>query len=178
MLFRSVNIPPQIEETTERGAKIRKIKEKGTLHSLSLLEGLPVHGALFDMSGFRMPQVKKVPTAKQYSQNMMSQGMLQQLTGQIMTLGQMFQGLMGNKGGGGGGGGLGGGTGAGGGTGGGTGGTGNTTNTTFNTAATTSNTAMQRITSALDPRMAAAVNSMSLLVQGLETGSEIGRAHV
>jgi len=152
-----MSIPPQVEETKERGVKIRKIKEKDKEHSLSLLEGLPVHGALFNMSGFRMPQIKKVPTAKQYSQQMLSQDMLNQLPGQIMTLGQMFQGLMGNAGGGGGGGGVANSPSAGGGT----------------TIPQSTTTPMQNILGSLSPEMSAAVNSLSLLVQGLSTGNGV-----
>ena len=50
---RDVNVAPDIQEVEENGVKIRKIKEKGKQHSLDLLEGLPIHGALFDMAGFR-----------------------------------------------------------------------------------------------------------------------------
>lgn len=96
-----VSIPPQIEETTERGAKIRKIKEKGDEHSLDLLDGLPIHGALFQMTGFKLPEVKNVPTAKQKNDKMMNNQMMQQLPGQIMSMAQMFQGLMSKKPGGG-----------------------------------------------------------------------------
>ena len=147
-----VSIPPQIEETTERGVKVRKIKEKGDKHSLSLLDGLPIHGALFDMSGFRLPEVKKVPTAKQHNDQMMTNNLMEQLPGQIMSLAQMFQGLMKNgKGGGTGGssaaqaGGLGGGQ-----------------------------SYWDDINSALTPNMSLALNSLSNLIQGHETDNGVG----
>jgi hypothetical protein len=92
-----VRIPPQIEETTERGAKVRKIKEKGEEHSLDLLDGLPIHGALFQMVGFHQPEIKKVPTAKTKNDKMMTNQMFEQLSGQVMSMAQMFQGLA-NKG--------------------------------------------------------------------------------
>ncbi len=91
-----VNVPPQIEEKTERGAKIRKIKEKGEQHSLDMLDGLPLHGALFQMTGFRLPELKSIPTAKQKNDKMMNNQMMQQLQGQVMSMVQMFQGLMNN----------------------------------------------------------------------------------
>lgn len=91
-----VNVPPQITETTERGAKIRKIKEKGEQHSLDMLDGLPLHGALFQMTGFRLPELKSIPTAKQKNDKMMNNQMMNQLQGQIMSMAQMFQGLMQN----------------------------------------------------------------------------------
>lgn len=89
-----ISMPPKIQETTERGAKVRKVQETGEMFSLDKLEGLPLHGALFDMTGFKLPEVKKVPTAKQENTKMMTQNMLDQLPGTLMSLGQMFQGLM------------------------------------------------------------------------------------
>lgn len=104
---REVNIAPDIQETEVNGVKIRKIVEKGKQHSLDLLDGLPIHGALFDMAGFRLPEINNVPTAKQTNDGMAGIQQLQQMMGQVMSLGQMIQGLAGNKGGGGGGGGFG-----------------------------------------------------------------------
>lgn len=95
-----VNTPPEIQETTERGAKIKKPVEKGEQHSLDMLDGLPIHGALFDMAGFRLPEIKKVPTAKKQGQMMLDQNMLGQMMGQIMSMGGMLQGLKGKGGGG------------------------------------------------------------------------------
>lgn len=143
-----VRIPPTIEETEEDGVKIRKAKEKDQKHNFGLMDGLPVHGALFEMTGFRLPEIRNVPTAKQTNDGMMTQDMMSQLPGQIMSLGQMFQGLMGKKGGGGG---------AGGG------------NYVPQVTTPPANNAMSRIQASLTPRMAAAVNSVSTLVQGMET---------
>jgi len=86
--------PPQIKETTKNGVKVREVKESGENFSLDLLDGLPTHGALFNMAGFRLPEIKNVPTAKQKNTNMMTDQMMEQLGGQLMSLGQMFQSMM------------------------------------------------------------------------------------
>lgn len=106
-----IKVPPEIKESTDDdGVKIRKIEEKGEEHRFELLEGLPIHGALFDMAGFRIPEISSIPTAKQTNDSMVTTDMLQGLMGQVMSMSQMFQGLMGNRQGGNqGGGGLGGG---------------------------------------------------------------------
>lgn len=134
-----VNIPPKIKETTERGAKIRKVEEKGEEHSLDLLDGLPIHGALFQMVGFQQPEIKKIPTAKQKNDKMMNNQMMQQLAGQVMSMAQMFQGLA-NKG---------------------------------KSGSSPGNTYIQDIMRGLNPQMQTAVNSLSKLVQGLETNDGV-----
>ncbi|NDB58224.1 hypothetical protein EB001_07245 [bacterium] len=151
-----INTPPDIQEsTTADGVKIRKATEKGEKHSFSLLEGLPSHGALFDMAGFRLPELPNVPTAKQQNTGMMNMNMMEQMMGQIMSMSQMFQGLMGNRGGGGGGGGMGmgGGLGA----------------SSVSAYAAPSDSPMATILQALTPEMRLAVANLSRLVQGLET---------
>lgn len=174
---RKINIAPDVQEVEENGVKIRKIVEKGQQHSLDLLDGLPVHGALFDMAGFRLPEIANVPTAKQTNDGMASIQNLQQMMGQIMSLGQMIQGLAGNKGAGGGGGGFGAGglpstagvsyappganTGAGGASYG--GGLGDNIILGANAA---SDTPLYQIIDGLTPQMKSAVNSLSLLLQG------------
>ena len=95
-----VNVAPDIEEGEERGAKIRKIKEKNKQHSLSELDGLPSHGALFDLAGFRLPEMKKIPTAKKHGSKMIEQDMMNRLLGQVQNMGGMLKGLMGKGGGG------------------------------------------------------------------------------
>lgn len=148
----NVNIPPNITESTERGAKVRTIQEKGQQHSLGLLDGLPNHGALFNMSGFRLPGLPNVPTARQTNDQMMTQDIMGQLQGQIMSLGQLFQGLMQN--------------GSGGGTGGPSmaqaGGLGD------------GNSYWQDILSNLTPNMSAALTSLSNLIQSHETDNGVG----
>lgn len=116
-----VLVPPQIKEGESRGAKVRRIKEKGKQHKHALLNGLPSNGALFDLSGWKIPQLNDVPTAKQHYQDIQTNDMLGMLPGEMMSLGGMMQGLMssiGSTGGAGGGGGMGGGASAGGGAGG------------------------------------------------------------
>lgn len=178
---REINIAPDVREVEENGVKIRKIIEKGIGHKLDLLDGLPIHGALFDIAGFRLPEIKNVPTAKQTNDAMMSVQNLQQMAGQIMSLGQMIQGLAGNKGGGGGAGGFGAGytpattgvytpyippgteEGAGGADyGGGLG------PNIIRGVDAESNTPLYEITEGLTPAMRSAVNSLSVLLQGYE----------
>jgi hypothetical protein len=96
-----VNIPPDIEETVEKGAKVKKIKEKGKKHKHSLLKGTPSHGSMFETTGYKLPEVTNVPTAKQQFSNLLTGDMMNNLPGSVMSLGGMFQGLMGNMGGGG-----------------------------------------------------------------------------
>ena len=181
---RNINIAPDVREVEEDGVKIRKIIEKGKQHKLDLLDGLPIHAALWDIAGFRLPEVKKVPTAKQTNDQMMSTQNLQQMMGQIMSLGQMIQGLAGNKGGGGGGGGFGAGgssmmpqttgvfpqynppganTGAGG-----AGYSGGLGDNIIPAYEAPSDTPMYEIMDGLTPSMKAAVNSLSVLLQGYE----------
>jgi hypothetical protein len=181
---RDVNIAPDIQEVEENGVKIRKIKEKGQQHSLDLLEGLPIHGALFDMAGFRLPEITNVPTAKQTNDGMIGVQQMQQMMGQVMSLGQMIQGLAGNKGGGGGAGGYGAGnsqasttqpytppganTGAGGaGYGGGLG-----DNIIFATEAPP-DTPLHTIMEGLTTPMKSAVNSLSVLLQGYQVNDGV-----
>ncbi len=152
-----VSIPPQIQEAeSERSdgkkpTKIRKIKEKDQEFNLGLLDGLPNHGALSIMSGFRTPEMKKIPTARQTNDQMMSQQLFEQLQGQIMSLGQMMSQLKSNgSGGGGGSASSGGGLGA------------------------SGQSYWDDIHSVLTPNMSTALNSLSLLIQGHETDNGVG----
>lgn len=161
-----INVPPSVQETTDAdGVKVRKIKEKGEQHSFSLLDGLPSHGASFPMAGYRLPELPNVPTARQQNTGMMNMEMMQQMMGQIMSMGQMFQGLMGNRGGGGGGGGMGG-AGMGGGS-----GSGSVVSEPIYVAPEDSQ--MNTILNALTPEMRTAVNNLSLLMQGLEANDGV-----
>ena len=131
----------------------------------------------FDMAGFRLPEITNVPTAKQTNDGMAGIQQLQQMMGQIMSLGQMIQGLAGNKGGGGGAGGFGAGslnvgggqtyvppganTGAGGASyGGGLG------NNIISAANAPSDTPLYTIMEGMTPQMRTAINSLSTLLQG------------
>lgn len=148
---RNVNVPPNIVEKKVNGATVKQIQEKGEQWSHGLLKGLPTHGALFDMSGFRMPDLKNVPTAKQTNTQMMTSQMMEQLGGQVMSLGSMFAGLK-NKGSGGG------------------GNKGGSVNPTTSNDIAYGPTYMDQIMdSGLSPQMQDAINSLSLLIQGQES---------
>lgn len=165
-----VSVPPDIQEGEERGAKVRKIKEKGQMHSLSLLDGFPVHGALFDMTGFRIPEMKNIPTAKQKGNQMMTNDMMDQLQGTIGNLGGMLQGLM--KGGGMGG--FGGRGGGGGGAGQGNFGVSFAPNGVAESG--TVDVSMEKTTANLTPQMQTAVNNLRTLVQGYDTSNGVAFA--
>ena len=90
----NVNIHPDIQDSSDRGAKIRAIQEKGKQHSHSLLQGLATHAAWWAMSGWRAPQLQNVPTAKQAFDNLLNGDQLSAMAGTLMNLGQMFQGLL------------------------------------------------------------------------------------
>ena len=168
-----VSVPPDIQEGEDRGAKIRKIKEKGQMHSLHLLDGFPGHGALFDMTGFRIPEMKNIPTAKQKGQQMMTNDMMDQLQGTIGSLGGMLQGLMS-------GGGMGGFGGKGGGGGGGAGAGAGNFGVSFapNGVAEpgTVDVSMAGATNNLSPQMKTAVNNLRTLVQGYDTSNGVAFA--
>jgi hypothetical protein len=149
-----IKVPPEVKEgQAEDGTKIREIKEKNEEHRFELLEGLPIHGALFDMAGFKLPEISSVPTAKQTNDSMMTTDMLQGLMGQVMSMSQMFQGLMGNRGGSGQGG----------------GGYGNVP-----PATNTGNNRIEYITQQYErqnrPELAAALQNLSILCQGYDIG--------
>lgn len=159
-----VNIPPDIEDAEVNGAKVKKVKEKGKKHKHSLLKGLQSHGSSFPMSGYRLPEVKDVPTAKQQYSDIMTNDMLGQLPGSLMSLGSMFSGL----GFGGGGGGQGGGQGAGAGQ----GGTGQTTGTTNLEAGVSINYA-EGILANVEPEIADAITSIATLTQNYSSSDSL-----
>lgn len=152
----NVNIPPDIQDAVVKGAKVKKVKEKNKKHKHSLLKGLPSHGATFPMSGYRLPEVKNVPTAKQEYSNIPTNDMLSNLPGNPMSLGSMFSGLGFGGGGGGGGGGSGAGAGAAAG-----GGTQSGFGVSYNYS--------DAILSNVQPEIADAISSMATLTQNYET---------
>lgn len=85
-----VNVPPTVTESTDRGAKIRKVQEKGQLHNHDLLRGLPTHGALYPMAGMILPQLQNIATATQSFQNVLTADMVSNIPGIIMSLGKMY----------------------------------------------------------------------------------------
>lgn len=151
-----INPPPKIvSQESDRSdgdnpTMVRVIQEIGQEFSLSLLDGLPNHGALYGMSGFRTPETKKVPTARQTNDQMMTNNMFDQLQGQIMSIGKMLSQLQSNGSGGGGGsansgGGLG-----------------------------TGQSYWQDIHDVLTPNMSTALTSLSNLIQSHETDNGVG----
>lgn len=113
----NVNSPPSVQESEVDGAKVRIMREKGQKHKRANLDGLPTHGALGVLSGWKMPDVQQVPTAKEHYSNIQTNNMMGMLPGDLQSMQGMLQGLMGKIGGmtggagkgGGGGGGFGGG---------------------------------------------------------------------
>ena len=85
-----VNIPPNIQDSTRDGAKIRKIQEKGQEHNHDILRGLPTHAALFPMAGTIIPQLSNIPTAKQAFNSILTPELAANLPGIAMSLGRMF----------------------------------------------------------------------------------------
>jgi hypothetical protein len=150
-----VNVPPDIEDAEVNGAKVKKVKEKNKKHKHSLLKGLPSHGASFPMSGYRLPEVKNVPTAIQEFSNIPTNDMLSNLPGNPMSLGSMFSGL---GFGGGGGGGSGAGTGA--------GVPASGSSVSFNYA--------DGILANVRPEIADAMTNMAILTQNYETSGDLG----
>lgn len=152
----NVLIPPDIQETTDNdGVKVKKIKEKNKKHKHSRLKGLPSHNAVQTTTGYKLEQVKNIPTAKQTFNAIPTEDMLSNLPGDPMSMSQMFQGLMGNSGGGA--------AGAGG------SGAGNATAGQGNFSVGFAETPMDRIKANVDPQVYDAITSMSELVQGSES---------
>lgn len=87
--------PPTIQETTEGGAKVFKIKERGD-HNHNLLKGLPTHGALFPLNGIPIDPIKSINTAIQASFNIPSLDVLSSLPGVAMSLGSLLNRITSN----------------------------------------------------------------------------------
>ena len=92
---RGIKPQPKSKETTKDGVKIREVQETGKKHSISLLNGIPSHGALFPMVGMVMPQVTNIATAVQQFNQILTGDMLSKLPGMDMSLGGMFDQLAG-----------------------------------------------------------------------------------
>jgi hypothetical protein len=151
-----VLIPPEIKEKKKDGVKVKVIKEKGKKHKHSLLKGLHSHNAIQSTTGYKLDQVKEVPTAKQHFDELPKEDMMGQMPGDISSLGGMFQGLMGGMGGGGGG------------ASGANGNVGQGAGTGSNPGQTTSGgqTPMDRIRQSIKPELYDAMVSLSTLTQG------------
>lgn len=92
---RGILPPPKSKETTKDGVKIREVQETGKKHSISLLNGIPSHGALFPMVGMVVPQLNNITTAVQSFNQILTGDMLSKLPGTDMSLGGMFDMLQG-----------------------------------------------------------------------------------
>lgn len=94
-----VKIAPKIKEIEEDGVKIKAIVEKGKYHKHSLLKGLSHHNAHQQTTGYKLEEIKEVPTARQYFDAIPNESIMSQMPGDISSLSGMFQGLMGGSGG-------------------------------------------------------------------------------
>jgi hypothetical protein len=88
-----VSRPPTIQESSEGGAKIFKINERGD-HNHNLLKGLPTHGALFPLNGRPIDPIKSITTAIQAALSIPDIGILNALPGIAMSLGGMLNNIL------------------------------------------------------------------------------------
>jgi hypothetical protein len=84
-----VSRPPTIQQTTEGGAKVFKINERGD-HNHNLLKGLPTHGALFPLNGIPIDPIKGIRTAIEAATNIPTEGLLNSLPGIAISLGSLL----------------------------------------------------------------------------------------
>lgn len=91
-----VSRPPTIQESSEGGAKIFKINERGD-HNHNLLKGLPTHGALFPMNGIPIDPIKNIMTAIQATSSIPGAGLLNSLPGIAMSLGGLMNTLLSSR---------------------------------------------------------------------------------
>lgn len=89
----NVNIPPNVKETTEGGARVRKIQEKGQRHKHDLLKGIPSHAATYNMSGIVHKQLTNVSTATQAFSNILTGSMLSALPGTNFSVSSILSSL-------------------------------------------------------------------------------------
>lgn len=90
----NVNIPPNIEEIDDEGVQVKKIREKGKKHKHSLLKGVHSHNSMQQTTGYTLPQINNIPTAKQEFHAIPTIDMMNNLPGSLMSMSQMFEGLM------------------------------------------------------------------------------------
>jgi hypothetical protein len=88
-----IRIPANITETTVDGVKVRKIQEKGQLHSHSLLQGIPANGAIYALSGAIVPQVKGIATATQSASLLLSPALAALIPGANISIGNLLGSL-------------------------------------------------------------------------------------
>lgn len=169
-------IPPEIKETKEDGVKVKAIKEKNKKHKHSLLKGLHSHNAVQSTTGYKLEEIKEVPTARQQFDAIPNEDMMSQMPGDFSSLSGMFQGLMGGM--------MGGGGGSGGGASGQGGNVGQGAGTGNNLGQTTvsGETPMDRIKKSVKPELYDAMISLSTLTQGMDASDATsfvtaGRVH-
>ena len=90
------NRPPNYKETQRDGATVRPPDEKGPWN-YNLTQGIPTHAAMSTVSGIRIPKIGNVPTAIQAFSSIMTGGMLGNLPGAMMTIGQIISSIMNNS---------------------------------------------------------------------------------
>jgi hypothetical protein len=88
-----VSRPPTIQQSTEGGAKIFKINERGD-HNHNLLKGLPTHGALFPLNGIPIDPIKSITTAIEAATNIPTEGLLNSLPGVAVSLGSLLNNIL------------------------------------------------------------------------------------
>jgi hypothetical protein len=88
-----VRIPPTIQETTEKGVKIRKKQEKGENHKHALLANIPSNGAIYPLAGSIVPNVKNVSTAIEAFSGILTPSIAGLLPGINVSLGNLIGSL-------------------------------------------------------------------------------------
>ena len=92
-----VSPPPSTYDTTEGGARVRKIREKGQNWNHGMTRGLPTHAAMYNMAGMPLPKVSQVATGLQAFDNMISSSMMGNLPGAVMSLGTLLSTILNSK---------------------------------------------------------------------------------
>lgn len=88
-----INISPDIEETYENGARVRKIKEKGIEHSHSLLKEMMSHAAAYPLNGAILPPITNLSTAVQSTTMALSSGMQSLIPGIPFNISQILNSM-------------------------------------------------------------------------------------
>ena len=88
-----VSRPPTVYQSSEGGAKVFKIRERGD-HNHNLLKGLPTHGALFPLNGIPIDPIKNIMTAIQATASIPGAGLLNSLPGIAMSLGGLLNNVL------------------------------------------------------------------------------------
>lgn len=84
------NRPPKYTEKMERGALVRKVENELGEWFNDLTKGLPMHAAFHQLSGQFLPGLKQIETAKEQFGNVLNNSSIQQLAGNFMNIGKLF----------------------------------------------------------------------------------------